>query len=96
MDRLHARQIQREHGAGHVDDRVHRADLVEVHRLAVRAVHARLGIREPREDSRRSLLHARRQRAALENLENVAKRSLLPMSPRSISTSTLVARNTPS
>src|SRR5882724_224216 len=57
------------------------ADLVEVHRLAVRAVHARLGIREPREDSRRPLLHARCQGAALENREDVPERSLMPMSP---------------
>ncbi len=41
--------------AGDVDDRVDRADVVEVHRLDAGAVHARLGLGQPGEDPRRAV-----------------------------------------
>ena len=49
-----AEEVQRDDRAGDVDDRVHRADLVEVHRLHRGAVDARLGLGQPAKDARGS------------------------------------------
>ena len=81
VDRLHPREIQRDDTPRDVDDRVDRAHVVELHRVAVGAVHPRFGIGEPREDARRALAHAGPERAPLEDVENVAKRPMLPMRP---------------
>ena len=80
MDRLRSGQVQRDHATGDVDDRVDRAHVVELHRLAIGTVHARLGVGEPREDPRRPLADARLERAALQNIEDVAQRPMMDVS----------------
>jgi hypothetical protein len=74
---LGAEQVQAEHRAGDVDDRVHRAHLVEVDLLEAGAVHLCLGLRQPREDPRGAGDHGGRQRAGVEDREDVAQLAML-------------------
>ena len=72
-----AEQVQADDGAGHVHDRVHRADLVEVDLLDPRAVHPGLGLGQAREDPRRTRHHRGRELAGAEDREDVAQLAVL-------------------
>ena len=58
-DALDAERLERVHGADDVDDRIERADLVEVDLLERGAVNRRLGLAEPGEQLLRAILAGR-------------------------------------
>ena len=62
-----AEPVDRRGAADDVDDRVDRADLVEVHVVEVRPVHLRLRLRQAEEGRVRQLLHPRREGRRVED-----------------------------
>jgi len=74
-DALDAEPMQANGDAGDVDDRVHRADFVEVHVVDVGPVHARFGGRERLEDRQRPVAHAGHQLRARDQSPDFANRT---------------------
>ena len=58
--------VEREHRADDVDDRVERADLVQVHALDRHLVDGRFGLRQPLEQGLGAVLPCRRQRGPVD------------------------------
>src|SRR5262249_53536785 len=78
LDRVDAEELEAEGGPGDVDDRVDRADLVEVDVVDRGAVDLRLGGGEPLEDGARARAGALREFAPSEDREHRAQAALGP------------------
>ncbi len=75
-DAIGAERLEREHGADDVDDRVERADLVQVDLVERRAVDGRLGLAEPREQRLRAVLASPAQRRAVDQAIDLRERAM--------------------
>ena len=81
-DRRRHRPLEREHGADDVDDRVERADFVEVHLLDRHLVNRRLGFGESLEQCFRPVAAGGRERGLVDQREDLRQAAMVVMTPR--------------
>ena len=77
VDRVDAEELECHDRAGDVDDGIHGSDVVEVDLVARRAVGARLGLGQPREDPRGLRADRGGEPAPLEDRQDVTERAVV-------------------